>query len=509
MGPRSWLSAPLAIPAALSALLLGAIALDLSPLLRGPAPYPPEWRWGFRSEPMGPLSGLALMAGAALVALLAGVSTRALSRTRALGALAVATLLGWLYQLGLVQMADAASLPVSLAVRTTSPWYTGYFGVAASGLAADPLVFLRQHAEILPTLVGHMEHVPTHPPGAVLFFRAVLGFCQAFPGVAEALVALYGEGRNAIPPALLREGAAIPAAALLAPGLLALVAAATAFPVALLARQLGADRGVAVAIGVLWTLLPAPSLFVPQLDQLVTASCAVAVAGFLTAARCDLAAKRFGVAGFAGLAAGAAIFLSYGSAIYIALGGLWAAAVACDEKSALPRVAGAIAASVVAALLFQSVPVSLGHDPVASFEASMATHFGVYTSKRSYPLWTVFNLWDLSVFLTVPVVWAWGQRLRASAAQLRSQGVWGADARGARSACAALGLLLLLDVSGLVRGEIGRSWMPMMPMLLAAALAGPAAWDTARGLRLSAGHAAGLGALLVTTGFVLRISWSL
>ena len=33
-----------------SLFVLVSIPFDLVPLLRGPAPYPPEWQWAFRPE---------------------------------------------------------------------------------------------------------------------------------------------------------------------------------------------------------------------------------------------------------------------------------------------------------------------------------------------------------------------------------------------------------------------------------------------------------------------------
>src|SRR5262249_53461295 len=66
---------------AATALFLAGLAGDRVPLLRGPAPYPPEWQWPQRdvaaSGPLWP----ALAAAAALMALLAA-SGSARARTR-------------------------------------------------------------------------------------------------------------------------------------------------------------------------------------------------------------------------------------------------------------------------------------------------------------------------------------------------------------------------------------------------------------------------------------------
>jgi hypothetical protein len=74
-------------------------------------------------------------------------------------------------------------------------------------------------------------------------------------------------------------------------------------------------------------------------------------------------------------------------------------------------------------------------------------------------------------------------------------------------------LLLALDVSGVVRGETGRSWMPLMPFLLVASLVrgrSPregAAGDGATGP--TASGAIGLALLLLAQAWTLRACWQL
>src|SRR5687767_6993848 len=85
-----------------TALLLLAVAFDASPLLRGPAPYPPEWQWeldpkAVRAARLAP----ALLCGVGLLGLLwAGGSGG--SRSRRAGLLLAAVLLGWGLQLTLL-----------------------------------------------------------------------------------------------------------------------------------------------------------------------------------------------------------------------------------------------------------------------------------------------------------------------------------------------------------------------------------------------------------------------
>src|SRR5207245_10337467 len=64
-----------ALLAAVTLLVLVAARRDTWPLLRGPAPYPPEWQWGYapKPAPLGRLAPAVGLAGALLaLAALAG-----------------------------------------------------------------------------------------------------------------------------------------------------------------------------------------------------------------------------------------------------------------------------------------------------------------------------------------------------------------------------------------------------------------------------------------------------
>ena len=54
-----------------TALLWLAIWFDVTPLLRGPAPYPPEWRWPYLADKPVALTLGVPLAGAALLSVLA------------------------------------------------------------------------------------------------------------------------------------------------------------------------------------------------------------------------------------------------------------------------------------------------------------------------------------------------------------------------------------------------------------------------------------------------------
>ena len=122
---------------------------------------------------------------------------------------------------------------------------------------------------------------------------------------------------------------------------------------------------------------------------------------------------------------------------------------------------------------------------------------------RSYGLWLLFNPLDLALFLGVPVaVLALGRVTEAARATLDGR----AEAPDRFTAMLALGLGLLW-LSGTTRGEVGRIWIPLMPVLLVAALARRGDERGSAGPSLS--EAAVLGLLLAATSLALRLAWDL
>jgi hypothetical protein len=498
-----------------------AVWFDVSPLLRGPEPYPPEWQWPFRAGRSLEVGWLGLVSSLGLLSLLviSGLELAGKSpRGAAVLLLAGATLLGLGLQVGLVALEEDRSAVVTLTRRTMDRWHTGYYGVAVSPLASDPAAFLRNHADILATLSGKMEHVPTRPPGAVLYYRGVLAICEASPPLTRGLLGIMQRAGLEVPAREGSRAASRLATALLGPLLLMLLGAAACWPVAILARTAGIGPLEAARAGVLWCALPGPTLLVPQMDQLLTFLTAMAVALLsVSLARSGRGFKTTALA--AGLFGGLAVFVSYGGAIHVTFGGLIALALFVDRPAAARSVLPVLALSVAAALAFTALPMLVGHDPIESFRTAMSTHFGEYTLRRSYRSWLLFNLWDLAVFVSIPVALLGVYRLVGSLTAFRRNGWWGSHMSVQRAQIATGLLLLLFNASGVVRGEIGRSWMPIMPFLLVAATTGlrhtastvksegSAPADLAAGQPMA--EVLILGLLLLAHCWVLRLCWGL
>jgi hypothetical protein len=374
--------------------------------------------------------------------------------------------------------------------------------VAASGVARDPLAFLARHHEILPGLRHRALHAATHPPGPVLFYSGLIEACRRSTALrerADAVVAASGldTASLASPP----PSPESVAAALIGPLLLALIGASTCWPVASLARTLHGDPAAALRTGVLWTMVPAVSLMFPELDQAlalpVTASIA-ALALALAAERGSPGSAWWIRAVSAGALAAVAEFFSYGAAVFILLG--WLAVLASATCGGRRR-AAAVGLALGAAAAVVGLERLAGHRPLLSALTALSIHRQHFTVRRSYLAWLAFDPVDLFWFLGPPlallVLAAGGRALFRPASGVETP-------RDRFRAAAVLGIAALI-LSGIVRGEAGRILIPIMPVLLVAAVAEKTPRATAAGP--STGFSVLLGALLAATSLVIRLTW--
>jgi len=414
-----------------SLVLLAAAWFDFSPRLRGPAPYPPEWRWDFHRLATGDRIGPALVAFAGLVALIAlSGSRRALASPRRwrTALLVGGAALGFAFQTATVALQPNGVTRTWIA-RTTNGVINSYFTMAeqTGGLPASTLV-ARYDAEMQQRGTSAM-HAVTHPPGPILFYRALLALFKNRETAALAGAIVFG-----------------------ALGILACV------PLAASVEMLTGDPLVAARVGMLWTLCPALFHFSPYPDQALAGLITAALALLLAAGRA-VAERRliFTLAASACLAI--ALFLSYGSFAYAAVAMLVVISVEWPLRGPARTAALVLTAAAFVGLLIATAG-TWGFNYLASARTALGIHRLEYTAPRQYSTWLWANLMDATMFAGVPVILfgVWGCIVGAT------RKGWASDA-SMRARVAVLAGILLLDVSGTTRGEVGRIWVPMMPMM--------------------------------------------
>jgi hypothetical protein len=473
-----------------------SIPFDLLPWLRGPAPYPPEWQWGFRAAgPARPLWGAVVLA-AVLVGLLAATAARRAKRrprAAAAGLLAVATCAGWGLQLAVLEREPSGPLRALLA-RALSPSITSYHRAAVEE-QRDAVEIVRDYANLLPGLRTTAKHAATHPPGPVLFYRAAIAVCEGSPALTNLLL---GGPPDDAQDARVAHRRAQRAGGLLGALVLGLLGVLTLWPLALLAGALGLEALAAARVGLLWTLVPGLVVMSPALDAAIALPVTACALLLTLAGRAGPWPEAAAAAAAAGILGGIALFTSYGAAAFLAIAGVAVLAALSVERRAVVQglVASAVAA-MVALLLAFFVPALLGGQPVLAMRTAMGIHRAAFTEPRSYWLWLVFDPLDLSLFVGLPIALAglWALR-RAIRRGLATRSLDGLD----RFRLALFGGVALLFLLGVVRGEVGRILIPLMPLVLLASLCDGESEP-------EAGEAIGLGALLAPLTLLVAAYW--
>ena len=273
----------------------------------------------------------------------------------------------------------------------------------------------------------------------------------------------------------------------------------TAWPLHALARRWGLPAEAAGLAAVFWLLVPARTLFTPSLDQALVLPLVLAL--WLAAAGAGRGRRGGAPAALAGLLAAACCLTSFGYVAALPLVALAAlpltvlpfaappftdAAPFADDaalppgvhrraglRAALPPLA-ALAAGFAAPFAAAALA---GLDILATFRTGLATHRSMAVVTRDYATWLRWNPWDFTLLLGPAIV------------ALALAAVWSARRRPLKPVIVTVwGLLVLLWVSGSVRGEVGRIWLLFMPLACLAAAAAATALPR-RPLRSPAGLA--------------------
>lgn len=451
-------------------LLIGLIFTDWLPYLRGPAPESSEWYWPYHLRPLDRwwapvLAALVLLAVAAW-----WLGRREAQQRHAVMALTGLTAGSLLLQLALVY-ADRPQIAAELVDRTLSNLESGFFEPAAE--IEDLHTMLRAYPQAMPGFVS--EHARTHPPGLVVANWLTIRASAMLPGLSEAIARHVWPLRCTDLWLLNRPPSTAAGLALWA--ILPLLAAAlTSVPTYLLARRLLSPGAVRLAT-VLGVTMPALLLFAPKSVQLYAPLSLFTLLAFHT----GLERRSLFWLFLSGLTLSIATFLSLGNAALLLLLAVYAFLFLWQrERRQLTRRPGnwlpghlvtcsqyAIAFTLGALSLWLIFWLGWGVAPWHIFQTGLQQHYSLVTLHRRYDWWLLYNLIDLLIYAGLPLMVGFAGMLIQAIKDLPGQKTGPA----ATLALALLVLILVLDISGSVRGEAGRLWLFFMPFI---ALAGGA-----------------------------------
>jgi hypothetical protein len=384
-------------------------------------------------------------------------------------------------------------------------------------------------------------HVATHPPGAVLLYygarrllNAVPALQGTFTNLAESLTG-YQAGELASSGNQVRRAAArsagatsqfdLPGAAvggaLWSAFLLSLCVAATVPAVYWLAKgatvessdSLNLQDGRALLAAALFALAPTTNFFAFSLDAVIACFAAWALAclahrlnggtlGWSIVAGVTLAFTSF--ISFGTLAVWGIVVLAlgwhYGARQILASTRAWLRPAPGTAREGMPRAVADLAYCVLGfvagwALLLVLFPMQIG----LIFQQAMAVHHEATIAARTYRIWLWLNLLMFAVFCSWPLVVGCVVAVWRHLREWRTEGFENSirpEEKGESSimwdgapwaiGVAALCTLLLLTVSGNVRGEVERLWLfALAPLcVLASGILGRAAAEVRFGALL-------------------------
>lgn len=442
----------LLLTAAAATVALGAaLALGWEPGIPG------EWVW--RANVLPVYLWPALLAGLALV-VLSAVGCRPdrwqrLSSAGRAGWLAALVVVVFVLQLSLLNALGGPWIGPGAVIA--SPNATTYFAVSLDirGLRQ----WLASYPDLMPDLP---HHAATHPPGLALLFLLVRRLCSALlaeptPWLADT-ARLYSDtfGLGLAPADAL--AAAVSAYLIAFAGSLALL------PLYFLVRGL-ADARAAICAAYLAGSMPGLLLLGASPDLIIITLAITALCLAYAAWRSGSAPLAF----LAGLTVAVGLFLSLAFALVLAWAFLWCilGMLASQHRRAAFRRAllGGAVALAACALFYLALYFVSGYRPLAVVRASLAAHRDITTVAfaRSYWKWVLMNPVECAIFAGLPLTVAALWSARGS--------LGGAPRRGLRwFLLSALLVLVALNLSGVVRGEVGRIWLFLLwPAAVAAA----------------------------------------
>jgi hypothetical protein len=445
-----------------SVLLIIALGFDLLPVLRGND----EWRWPLRpieatARLLVPIVTLGLYVF--LCALWLRRFERGASRRHKRWFLLSVTLAAPLLQLALAFAVSRVPL-LEFFGPTVSIHNSGYFTTAVT--TPDLNQLLANFPAQMPQLPIHAQ---SHPPGAEIVHWLVWQAVRAVPALADFVAMPLRTLQCHNPGIMALDNAQIASASI--GMLLPLLGGLAVWPLFAFARRVSNSNVAAITVMV-FPLLPLFALWMSQWDQVYPLLLFIALYFMQT----GLEKRSWWRIFAAGMPLSIASFFSVGNAVLMIIVGLYGVALLWfQHASRRPSFSQSLRLALTFALGCASIWLLYwmfyGVNPISVISTGSRLAFESTTGARSYGLWLLGNPIDFAVFLSFPIaillLYSLIKRVPFPKSLLPI-------------ASATFGTLILLWLSGIVRGEVGRLWMYFGPLMVLITIGWNEAFDSPR-----------------------------
>lgn len=428
--------------ACLTILICIVIGYDFVPFLRGPAPYPPDWQWEYLFvNTVHKLWVPAFFIAAILFfAFFLEKRSESVIKRHEIKILLACMLLFFILQLA-ISYFSRAGIGV-LVNRIINPDMNGYF-TAANSIENIPLFLATFNEQVL----SLPQHAQGHPPGAILFFWAIEHLLRPFTSLFSFLESLPVSHDDVL---LTWQGLSLSEkmTALFTAVGIPFLAGFSPVLVYYIGKYLYSVR-VGIRSAFLLMTIPSMLLFIPINDVFLPLFPLASFLWFIQGMREEkkykllLSGFIFSVGLFFSLSIVPLLFIF---AVYLCL----IKNIQSIVSNGLVFSSGLILLPLVLFLFFTYNTIIVSQTLLSGLP-----------EYRQYWTWVVFNLIDFFIFLGIPLCIFFCMVLFHLGKNVLKAKIKREDLLSIGFIC----MLFLLNISGAVRGEVARIWIPFYPFL--------------------------------------------
>ena len=422
----------------ISFIFFFSIGFDISPYLRGPAPYPPDWRWPYQfTNTISKLwfPALTIVGLLFFFFYIEKLDEREINKKQWV-ILAAAIFLHFLFQFSILFF-SRAGIGVLLQ-RIIQPDMNGYF-TAALSIKNIPQ-FLSTYNE---SVLSFPMHATGHPPGSILFFWLVNQLSAVLTPLQSFISSIRFSHQDV---QLIWNALSLNQkfGAFVSTSLIPLFSSLSLLLVFVLGKELYSVRA-AIRSVFLFMTIPAIVLFVPLSDVFFPLFFLLSFWVFLKGLRDKKLLLIFlsGILFFLGL------FFSMSLLPLLLLFAYFIFLYSYKKKLNMQKllsfgfayVLGLVILPFLLFVLFQFNSLAVAK-----------TLISWLPKGRQYHVWILYNLYDFFVYTGIPLFLLYVKMILSKVKD--------------HLFIAFTIMLLLLNFSGAVRGEVGRIWIPFMPVLV-------------------------------------------
>lgn len=439
----------LSIILVISAIFFTSIAFDITPFLRGPGPYPPDWQWAYYfvntlDKIWAPF--IVILSMALFVVFLSKRNNIWIEKNekKILFFLVMASIF---FQASILFFGRAGI--AVLLHRIINPELNGYF--TASLFVDDLGDFLHVYSQNVLLLPMHAQG---HPPGAILFFWFINKIALFFPSLGELM--------NNISPAhedvrllWLSLAPHQKLGAVISIIVIPFISSLIILPIYFLGKYVY-DLRIGLRAALLYIFVPSVTLFLPINDVFISIFPIFSLLIFIKGLNKENKFYIFisGIIFFIG------IFFSI-SMLPLAIVFLVLFILSFLNKRALIS-SNSLQLGASFLLGLALFPFLLFIFFEFNFIELVKVLMSGLPESRSYSIWLFYNLYDFFTFAGIPLLIIFAYMTKNLLTNISKNKLGKTD----HLFLSFFVMLFLLDLSGAVRGEVGRIWLPFIPVFV-------------------------------------------